>query len=550
MMTRFAKSQEVARALAERSADFLAGNVNTSGFGANALPFVVFNTSGHERSAVVKTVVDIERFYFEPGNDPHECYEAFVQSIQKRESLSVVDSEGEEVEAVIRPLGIEFGYQLPEDRFRQPYWAYQVEIELYADSVPGLGHRTFALVQKEASARYSPELAADRKMENEFVRVWINDDGSFDVLDKANGASYKEMGIYEDTGDIGNEYMYKQPDGEAPLTTRGLKASIALVQNSSLSAVYRIEHSWPLPLGTEQTLDDEMKAMVPFRFRKAQRVKETVEVKIVTELTLEKSSRSVSMASTIDNTIEDHRVRILFPTGLQTDVVTVDSIYELASRKIKPEAEWINPSNAQHQNAFVSISDGTAGVTVANIGLNEYEILQTDGTLAVTLLRGVRELGDWGVFPTPEAQCKGKHTFRLNLIFHDQDVVAYDAYVKAYQFPVPWTIRQTGIHSGSVPADHEALSWKGEKLAFSALKMGEENNDLYLRVFNVSHESTTLIAIPVFEVDGVYESTILETKGHFVAPRADGSYAISVGQAKIETIGINCSAVMKQRYPV
>ena len=43
-------------------------------------------------------------------------------------------------------------------------------------------------------------------------------------------------------------------------------------------------------------------------------------------------------------------------------------------------------------------------MTVSNKGLNEYEILGDD-TIAVTILRASGELGDWGYFPTPEAQC-------------------------------------------------------------------------------------------------------------------------------------------------
>jgi alpha-mannosidase len=540
MMSRFAKSQQVAESLAEQSAAFLADRVDTSGFGdASARPFILTNTSGHVRSGVVKTIADVERLYFEPGKEPYEWRREF--EAYQPEELMVVDSAGHTVEAVIRPLGISFGYDLPDDRFRRPYWAYQVEVELYAQDVPGIGYRSYALVRKRENAAVgsgallSPE---ERVLENEHVKVWIADDGSFALLDKRNGHRYEGFGIYEDTGDIGNEYMYKQPDGEETLTTKGLKAKITWVENTPFRAVYRIEHSWMLPLGADRVLDEEIRSMAPFRYRKAKRVKETAEVKLLTELTLDKFSRSIGIASTIDNTVEDHRVRMLFPTGLQADEVTVDSIYELAKRPIKPEPEWQNPSNAQHQNAFVSISDGSAGVTVANIGLNEYEALESDGTIAVTLLRGVRELGDWGVFPTPEAQCKGRHTLQLKLIMHDGDAVQSGAYVEAYQFPVPWTVRQTGVHAGSLPADHALIRWEGEKLAFSALKVGEESGDLFLRIFNVSTVATSLEVTPAFAAAEVYESTIIEKPGEAVVCGGNGAYRLEVGPAKIETVGI------------
>jgi len=545
MMTRFAKSQQVAQALADRSAEELAARVDTSGFGAGARPLVVFNTSGHARTGIAKTVIDVERFYFAPGKEPHEWYREFADAYRPEE-YAVVDAEGRFVEATIRPLEIGFGYDLPDDRFRQPYWAYQVEIELQAENVPGIGYRSYALVRKADVADLAGQAAAstllspeERVLENEHVQVRIADDGSFSLVDKANGKRYEGLGVYEDTGDIGNEYMYKQPEGEAPITTKGLSAVATLVENTPLRAVYRIEHSWELSLGADAKLDEEIRSMAPFRYRRAQRVQETRAVKVTTELTLEKGARSVGISSTIDNTVEDHRVRMLFPTGLKADSVTVDSIYELANRPIRPEAEWLNPSNAQHQNAFVSISDGAAGITVANVGLNEYEALEENGTLAVTLLRGVRELGDWGVFPTPEAQCKGVHTLRMKLIPHDGDVAGSAAYVEAYQFPVPWTVRQTGVHAGSLPADHELVSWAGDRLAFSALKVGEENDDVYLRVFNVSASDATALTVkPAFAASGAYASTIVEQLGQALPQEKDGAYAQEVGPAKIVTVGL------------
>ena len=63
----------------------------------------------------------------------------------------------------------------------------------------------------------------------------------------------------------------------------------------------------------------------------------------------------------------------------------------------------------------MNVHDQNKGVTIFNEGLNEYEVL-ADGTIAVTLIRCVGELGDWGYFATPEAQCQGEYT--LNMVCH------------------------------------------------------------------------------------------------------------------------------------
>ncbi|ASS66151.2 MULTISPECIES: alpha-mannosidase [unclassified Paenibacillus] len=608
MMTRFAKARQVAEALALRGAERLAARVDTSGFGEGSRPFVVFNTSGHARGGVVKAAVDLERFYFD-HRQPHERYDELAPAFDSLgvDNWIVVDEEGRQVPAVLRKVGLEFGYDLPEDRFRQPYWAYRIEAELHAEPMPGIGYRTYALVlagretralsdgdagwvaaplgsRGEASSAVStaaeepegnPLKASGRVIGNGQVSVEAAEDGSFTLTDKENGRVYAGLGAYEDTGDIGNEYMYRQPDGEEPLTTRGLRAEVRIAEHTAVQAVLEIVHRWQLPVGADGTLDREVASMVPFRCRKSRRTAETAEVKIVTRLTLERDSRSVAISSTIDNTVRDHRIRMLFPTGLAADAVTADSIYELARRPIRPEAAWTNPSNAQHQNAFVSISDGKAGLTVANLGLNEYEALEEGSTLAVTLLRGTRELGDWGVFPTPEAQCLGVHTLEMKLIAHDGDVADSRAFVEAYQFPVPWTAVQTGVHGGALPASREMVAWQGEGLAFSALKAGEDSDDLFLRVFNVTGEETSLKVRPVLpaeadwyeDLDGtrtqmdestiwndpgtqmdestimngsgtqMYESSIMEEAGAALEG-SQGEFVQAVGPAKIVTVGI------------
>ncbi|VTR62484.1 Mannosylglycerate hydrolase [Actinobacillus pleuropneumoniae] len=135
----------------------------------------------------------------------------------------------------------------------------------------------------------------------------------------------------------------------------------------------------------------------------------------------------------------------------------------------------------------MDVTAAAAGLTVANQGLNEYEVLR-DGrnTIAVTLLRSVGELGDWGYFPTPEAQCIGVHTVRMEVIPHQGDGIASGAYAEAYQFQIPWTAAQTGVHTGQVASTSAPLAWSREELAFSSLKVNPNTGDLMLRWFNLA----------------------------------------------------------------
>lgn len=82
----------------------------------------------------------------------------------------------------------------------------------------------------------------------------------------------------------------------------------------------------------------------------------------------------------------------------------------------------------------------------------------------------------------------------------------------------------------------------GRRSCFQSLKQGEEKHDLMFRVFNVSSEAATMKVKPLFQVDQVYESTIIEEMGETLSPDEDERYALKVGPATIQTLGMQTPA--------
>ena len=72
--------------------------------------------------------------------------------------------------------------------------------------------------------------ANERVLENENLKVTVNEDGSYQILNKETGRTYENLGFYEDTGDMGNEYIYIQDSGKQTITTKGMKAEIHCVE--------------------------------------------------------------------------------------------------------------------------------------------------------------------------------------------------------------------------------------------------------------------------------------------------------------------------------
>ncbi|MGN7355851.1 alpha-mannosidase [Paenibacillus sp. SAF-054] len=570
MVTRFAKSRQVAEAIAADSLEALAGQTDTCIFEDYlhlherdaAFPFVVYNTTGWQRTGAVTAEIELERIYFGSGM-------SFPEMKRKLRSLPLaplrlVDPEGRDIPMRFEDQGIAFGYDLPEDRFRQPYFTRRIKLYFEAERVPALGYKAFALIlggtedtasklkgttsssdesipSDQTGFRPTSLVTGNQRMENEYLAVSIEANGSLTLVDKGTGREYSDLCIYEDTGDIGNEYMYRQPAGDKAITTRSSSAVITLAEDEPFRASFDIHHTIRIPASADESLGQEQKELVWFTGRSAGRSEAETDLHIHTRVTLERSGRSVQVESTFINEADDHRLRMLFGTGMNASKHKAESIFEAAERSHVPAAEWANPSNCHHQQAFVSIHDEKHGLTIANQGLPEYEIL-TEGTavIAVTLLRAVGEMGDWGHFPTPGAQCRGSHTVRLAIFpfgtaDQGQKVVwaEADTMIGAQQFQVPWSVRQTGIHRGNLPVVHSFLNWKGEDLIFSALKMSKDTGSVIARWYNEAHAKRSLTVEPAFAYREARRSNIMEEP----LDLADLN-SIEAGPAEIVTISL------------
>lgn len=564
MLTRFAKSSHVAEKIAQQSAEAIAAAIDAetlNKWGEGAVPFVAFNTAGRTRSGVLETELLVEKKYFPEGPNP----QALAQELEAAPlpTFVVKDEEGRVYEAKIQDLGAHFGYELPKDRFRQPYMARKVKVTFQASDVPSLAYRTYALVPTEsAEARVAAAETVSvngTTMENSKLKVTVEANGALTVEHKDSGSRYSGLNVYENTGDIGNEYVYRQPSGEATLTTEHVQATVRIVEHNPFRAVLESVVRWEIPASADETFDREKRQMVPFTERTAQRTTQTVPLVITTLYTLEAGSELVKVRTSFNNQAKDHRLRALFPTGLNTEHHYADSIFEAAKRDNVPAKEWINPSNAQHQQAFVYVADDERGLLIANQGLNEYEVLR-DGqnTIAVTLLRASSELGDWGVFETPEAQCIGEQTVEYAIRPFAGDAAKSGAIGDAHGYPIPWTVVQTGTwadrseraaekpiggvklnpsselaegdSASGLPLSLPFLKWNepNTTLAFSSLKLSADTNDVIARWYNLSGEEASLEVQAGFGFVEAYESDVLERRVETLSEQHDviGGYKI------------------------
>mgnify|MGYP004640923173 FL=1 len=549
MKTRFAKSRQVADAIYDESVEYLTNKVNTAALPGDGekIPFVVWNTSGETKSQVVEKELHLFRDYNLFVWDGYEAAEKV-----KLPAMVLRDADGNVVPAKIADAGVAFGYDLPDDRFRQPYMAKKVLVTFEAE-VPALGYRTYYLETAEQAQDVDVVSADENVLENDAVKVVVNADGSYNLLDKKTGRMYENLGFYEDTGDMGNEYIYIQDSGKQVVSTKGMKAEISCVERNAFRTVVEICHKMMVPSGMGEELLRQREMCIDPYTRVANRSSELVEMDVKTVLTLEKSAKGLRVATTICNQAKDHRVRVILPTGLDASMHMADSAFEVVRRNNRHNDTWTNPCGCERQQCFVAMEDVKSGLLVANRGLYEYEILEDQGNaVAVTLLRCVAEMGDWGYFPTPKAQQIGTFCLEFEVVPFAAGETG-DAFREGYAFQEDLTVEQAGLEraflrkpgqvkpelvEGELPLEMSFLAFEGDGIHMTAFKKGQKKDDLFVRfVNNMEHEEVLSFQKEDWMKE-VYRSNVIEEKDDVLIPDADGIYHVSLREFEIATFGI------------
>ncbi|MDI4643778.1 alpha-mannosidase [Cohnella hashimotonis] len=546
MVTRFMKSAQIAEALSFEAMTYIADRTDTTAFAAqqsgqpadvyatdtkapgtqltgqsaDAYPFVVFNPLGWTRDEW--TTVDI---------DAHEELEP--------DRFALLDRDRAEVACAWEDLGWISGFTLPDDRFRIPWRKRRYRLTFLASGIPGTGHASFAWVRRkdagsapigdgdEAACIVEPDSAI---LENAYLRIAADAGGKLTLEDKATGQVYRDLLALEDSGDIGNEYLYRAAEGAVPIVT-GVDPVRLVDRSTAGCARLAVLHRLDLPAEREGS------------GRTARTVSQEIEVAV----SLKTGAKYAEIVVSLDNAAKDHRLRALFPSDADTAFVRAAAPFDVVKRSIAPWEGWRNPSRNERMQSFVDVSDGVRGLAIVTEGLPEYEALRDGrGTIALTLLRCVGELGDWNYFPTPGAQCLGPYSCRFAIVPHGGDY--REVVGVAQSFNAPLRAVPTGVHGGPLPS---ALSWAsvespGGAVVTTALKRAEDAGGAVLRLVNLGEsEERVTVKGRLFDVGSeVSERMLNERVAADAVPVEAGPIAFALAPKKILTLGIKDAPAM------
>ncbi|HEY4537149.1 MAG TPA: alpha-mannosidase [Erysipelothrix sp.] len=530
MMTRFQKAEESTKFVRDEALRHLQNAIDTSAFSSDARPFIVFNTLGHNKTEVAEITIEWERLPFVAGKLPKHLYDEL--NNKALEPFKLVDKEGNEIPFDFVSREVLFNYDLPKDKFRQPYMATYITIRVPFKDFPGLSWDVLALVPSDQDVVEQANIKNNNVLENEYIKVTVAENGQLDILDKKQDRLFENMMRLENTGDIGNEYIFKQAANDKPLYADEYETVVTKTVETDLVEVVEIKQTMMIPKAAEDTLDYEQKSVTEMRQRTSERSKELVEFVVTTTLRLEKDNPMLKFSTHYNNVAKDHRLRVVFDTKLDVDTHVAESIYEVIERPNSVSDRWENPTNPQRMQAFVNMFNDDYGVTLANKGLPEYEVLD-NRYIAITLLRATGELGDWGYFPTPGAQSLGENTMEYGLIFHDENT-RFASYHHAKAFQIPFTNVQTTVKEGPLATSHQFVKLESEKAMMTALKRKENDTDLMLRVYNMDSTAPAEIKVETDHEEAYKSNLIEEYEGAFTQTELKPAEILTIGYKKGE----------------
>lgn len=538
MLPRFAQSKQIADILTEKSVQHINNQINTSDLAEDALAIVIHNSLSWMRSDTASVWVDRKLL------------------IHPRTHV-LKDWNGHEVPFQVKAV---CGMKPMTDKH------FYTEISFKTDNLPGLGYNTYSLLKRETtldpkqvyfntlhpSAKIKgSELISDLQMgtntlENSVLRVEVlPHNGTLQITDKRSGSVYEGLGAFESGGDAGDTYNYASPliDQVLRTTKNPVKVHVSAAETGYAKATLQVEIIWSLP---RKLTDDRLG-----------RVSDYKEYCITNYVTLAEGSGRVDVRTVWNNQAEDHRLRVLFPLGEKFKVSYAEGHFDVVER----EAVVLDSGNGwpetyvpqKPQQGFVSVNGSLKGLTIANKGLTEYEMLDDEqGTLAITLLRAVgwlsredtliRHGGAGPETPVSDAQSLGINEAEYAILIHQGDWLESKIWTQVHEYLTASYGSITGKHDGPLDKTGGWLELEGNHtLMLSACKKSEYSDALILRFWNTSKAATVAKVKMKLKPQQVRNVKLNEQSADAkdLTIDADGSFTLHANGAEIITLEIS-----------
>ena len=364
----------------------------------------------------------------------------------------------------------------------------------------GVGYDSIYVKEGKKYLHTGDSLAANSTLENKFLKLIIETDGSWTVEDKISSITYRNQHIFADDGNAGDEYDYSPSFNDRRYTSLNCLVSAETIENTPLVGSLRLKYSM----------------MVPKTTNNESRSDELVQLGLNVVVSLQRDKTYFEVKTTVDNQAENHRIQVLFDLGqsVKTNFADVqlgemERENEFALTEASEKAGWHEryyPVFNQHKYSGLK-DDSENGLVILNKGLPQYEIYQEETTkLAVTLLSCVGAMGNTDLKyrpgrrsgstdKTPDSQMKGVYTLEYAFM-PVQSGSDYRQEAEKYINPMMGIAFAEFSNEGNLP-DNLSIISSEDDLILSCLKPSESGDGVVLRVLNPSMDNVQNVEIKV-----------------------------------------------------
>ena len=473
MLYRYDQVKEIAKAI-ER--DFVCKFAPETGATGDRYVLSVFNPTPAHKEQVIVVDLDFQKDFSKQfaGNAPY----------QPKNTFKLVDATGKVIDYQIlkvRNNRFDDRYNIPQEKKIVDIYTVAFEAEL-----PAFGVAKFAVEPADGYIRHHNTMrSGDNWMENEYVRVDIQSNGTLTLLDKVTGKVYKDLNYFVDDAEAGNGWFHEPALGDdSAISTRFCGCTVEKIHAGSFVTTFRI------------TKDVEIPARLDYD--QACRSKEKVTMRISSEVSLMKGSAAVEIETTVENVAKDHRLRLMLPTGVAGDQYRVSQPFCFADRMVGADADtltwWEPQTEERHFDGILYKKDasGNGLAFVGKAGFHQAGVLNDgEAIISVVLLRCFGR-AHWVNEPM-ESQLQGKHVFRYSIVPVNETVNEADLLnirKNSFSQEISSFVKSDKDISDTLSADNLLVS--GENVSVSIIKAAENNEQaIVVRLFNIGAEATT-----------------------------------------------------------
>ena len=403
MEFRFDQARMIADKVTTQTLTAVARQVEIADLEDDAFAMVVFNPTQRD----VDGPIDLELWFDEKTEKFYHEFFGF----EKKIGFCLFTPEGAEIP-------YDYAQHWPQRRrFSRPRHKIPMGQECHVVGVtcelhiPAFGYTTL-IVKPVAEPTRHPNakiVKGDRQLENEHLIVTVNDNGSLTLYDKRSHQTYDRLMIFEDRADIGDGWYHGVAVNDQIISSTAAHAEVAVITDGGQKGVLRITNRLQVP--RDFVFETTMR-----------RSSETAELAIQTDVTLRAHADHVELKTVIDNQIKQHRIRVLFESGVEANTYKADTPFDVVTREIAlPDQNHIWRELAvetRPQQNWTAIHDAQRGLAVVSPGLPESAVRDDPKrTLALTLLRGFKRtvFHEWPE-GQPGGQSLGRHEFNYRLV--------------------------------------------------------------------------------------------------------------------------------------